>query len=349
MILIVFHHYSYHGGFEFNSLSANAFLVQMLSLGGKLGVNLFVLISGYFLINSTLKLDKLVKIILQIFFWSFCIMLFMYMCGFLRIDFKLILKSISPISYGLYWFATAYVVLYVLTPFLNLFIKSLTKIQHLKLTGILVFVWCIIPTVMGGNLAYSNLGWFIVLYLIASYIRLHLDECIVPIGRAFGVAIISFSLLVISVILFDVLGMKYSLFWEQATYFAGMNKLPILVCAISLFLGFQSLSLRNNRLINVIASATFGVYLIHDNALMRIFLWERIFNNASYANSQYMIFHAIIVCMIVYFSCTVLELIRLHLIEKPIFKVLEPKLEKIRQYFNKFESFIEEKYLKVKI
>ena len=64
MILIVAHHYVVHGGFIFGyDVTVNRIFLEFLSFGGKLGVNCYVLITGYFLSGikgkrwkSTLKL-----------------------------------------------------------------------------------------------------------------------------------------------------------------------------------------------------------------------------------------------------------------------------------------------------
>lgn len=57
MILIIMHHYAVHGGFDLlnTELDLNRIWIQILSIGGKIGVNCFVLITGYFMINSKFK------------------------------------------------------------------------------------------------------------------------------------------------------------------------------------------------------------------------------------------------------------------------------------------------------
>lgn len=65
MIMIVAHHFSVHGGFEMyiSSLQLNTIFLQFLQFGGKIGVNIFVLISGYFLINTdNIKVKKIIKL-----------------------------------------------------------------------------------------------------------------------------------------------------------------------------------------------------------------------------------------------------------------------------------------------
>lgn len=78
MILIIAHHYAIHGGFELSkqAFSAQLFFLQVLSYGGKLGVNLFVLISGYFLVTSRCKLKKAVNLWMKVTVFSACIAIF---------------------------------------------------------------------------------------------------------------------------------------------------------------------------------------------------------------------------------------------------------------------------------
>lgn len=58
MILIIAHHYSVHGGwvYDYNILSTNKLFIDLLSIGGKLGVNCFVVITGFFLVVLNLNL-----------------------------------------------------------------------------------------------------------------------------------------------------------------------------------------------------------------------------------------------------------------------------------------------------
>ena len=76
MILIIAHHFSLHGGFRVvqSKPLINRIWILWLQLGGKIGVNIFVLISGYFLVSSpAFKLKKVLKLWLQLFFYSIVI------------------------------------------------------------------------------------------------------------------------------------------------------------------------------------------------------------------------------------------------------------------------------------
>ena len=67
MILIILHHYAYHGNLiSIPNDNFNKYVAVFIIVGGKVGVNVFVLITGYFLINSKFKIKKVIQLILQV-------------------------------------------------------------------------------------------------------------------------------------------------------------------------------------------------------------------------------------------------------------------------------------------
>lgn len=59
MLLIVTHHYALHG-FNFLNLdlTSNKIVLNFLVSGGKIGVNIFILLSAYFLSTSNFNIKK---------------------------------------------------------------------------------------------------------------------------------------------------------------------------------------------------------------------------------------------------------------------------------------------------
>lgn len=59
MLLIVYHHYSVHSSWIFhNSFSKRTALINIIGNFGKIGVIIFVLITGYFILSKDLVLKK---------------------------------------------------------------------------------------------------------------------------------------------------------------------------------------------------------------------------------------------------------------------------------------------------
>ena len=214
MILIVAHHFSVHG-FDLSQVEAfsyNKIIIDILSLGGKLGVNLFVFISAYFMVDSEFKFKRLIKIVGETWFYSIIIIILFktILTPVSEIKIKQIVKSVFPINSGAYWFMTDYVLLMIISPLLNNIIKSFDKKLFKKNVIILLFLAvCIsgtIPETLGDMS--NNLIWFIILYLTTGYIKKYIDLTKHSFKINLLICISVFLLLVIIVILLNVLGHK---------------------------------------------------------------------------------------------------------------------------------------------
>ncbi len=341
MIMIIAHHYSVHGGWDIpNQVSYNRIIIQFLSLGGKLGVNCFILITGYFMINSKFDIKKLLKIMGQVLFYSVVIMLFFKLFKIYNIGIRETAKSFFPIIFSKYWFATTYVELYILSPYLNKFINYCTEKEYKRLLIILMIVLSAIPTFTNSLPGIDNLPWFIFLYLVGGYIRKYKYNFFDKAKLLLLIFISSYILIMISVVILDVLALKITDFPFDPIFLREMNSLPMFVCSISLFLYFRKLDIGSKKIINNISITTFGIYLIHDNNLIRSYLWEHIAKNNSFYNSKWLSLHAVITISLVFFISMIVESVRINFIEKPVLKFWDKKLEskflkKSRKYVNR--------------
>ena len=333
MLMITFHHFSVHGGFLFSEtdISLTKFWVNFISMGGKIGVDLFVLISGYFLIlekENFFNIKKILKLWGQIAFYSITITLIFSVFRNEPIGVKSFIKTLFPISFSGWWFASTYFVLYLIHPFLNRLLLGFDKATFQKYLVLLITCWCIIPTFTTLSYQGNALIWFVCLYSVSAYIRLF-DLNPKLKRKHFLVLWIVFSALTyLSSVVFCFLGTKWSVFSSHATYFFGQDKLSVLLISLCLFMVFEKTELPYNKWINLIASATFGVYLIHDSNLVRPFLWIELFKNASYQNTPLLIPYSIFVVVLVYAVCTIIDLGRKYLLEKPFLKLVDTHADK---------------------
>lgn len=221
-----------------------------------------------------------------------------------------------------------------MSPYINKLLNSFSKREYHRFLALLTLFWCIIPTFTTNSFQSNPLIWFIYLYSLAGYMRLYGLLNTVKTGTCLLTSFVVSLLTYLSAVVFDLLGLKISAFSEHATYFFEMQKLPILIISVLLFLGFSKLNIGSIKLINIVSSATFGVYLIHDNAYVKEFLWQTLFKNASYAYSDMLIPYSILVIIIVYLTCTVIELIRIYLIEKKYMSWVNNVSAKIEEKIN---------------
>ncbi len=325
MLIIIAHHFAGHSEFEFstNIISVNRLWIQFIHIGGKIGLNLFVLISGYFLISKqSIKTDKIIKLWGEIFFYSITIFLFFVFFGLEPFSTRELIKHIAPVTFSQWWFASAYFVLYLLAPFLNRLLRSFDKKQYIYFLALLLLLWSVIPTFTGQTFQSNYLLWFMVLYSVAGYIKIYGLSTKVTSVKLIMLSLVFTILTYLSVVLFDFMGTKISFFGTHATFFYNMQRLPVFVISVLLFSGFSQLDMGYSKLINTISSATFGVYLIHDNGYVRPFLWKTVFQNASYSDSKLLIPYSLIIIAVVFLGCSMIELIRIVLIEKSALRVI---------------------------
>lgn len=58
MVLIISYHFVFHSNYNYGAINAHDFILRTFWLFGEIGVNLFMLISGYFMVHSKFSLKK---------------------------------------------------------------------------------------------------------------------------------------------------------------------------------------------------------------------------------------------------------------------------------------------------
>ncbi len=317
MLMILAHHYSIFCGFpSSNDQPFNKGFLDFFASGGKIGVSVFVIITGYFLIHSGFSLKKLGRFIIQV--WGYSIAMVGLACslGVFHGDGRELVRYLLPLGY-MNWFANAYLLLFILTPFINPMFRNLGQALFHKFLLLGFALWYFIPTVTGMvgmrlDMGASILMDFIFLYGIGAYIRLYGEKMYIhhAMWKAFGLylSIICMDAFCAFIHLRDLKG--------KLLYFADINSALMLVTSVYLFLAFKQLRIGHSRLINSIAATTFGIYLMHDNNLFRFFLWREIFPFKDWYSSPLLPLYSIAVVLVVFSCLSIIDFLR--------FKYLEP-------------------------
>lgn len=237
-------------------------------------VNVFILISGYFLCKQTVTLKKIFKLWIQVELYSVGIYLILCIISSANISFNIkdLVKYALPLFANQYWFFTQYIILIVLSPILNHFINSLNQEQYKKVLLVLLILFSAIPTIsIFGNTFGMNNGfsfsWFIVLYLVSAYLRYYPINFVHP-GLIYIAcsAILLFSKILSSII--PSLAIVSNLLFIY-------NSIIVMISSVMLFMFFNNLNIKNTT-ITKIASLTFAVYLLHEHGALRNILWDNI-------------------------------------------------------------------------
>lgn len=265
MLVIIAHHYVVSSGLiemvnTSPSLGRNDIFLLLFGWGGKTGINCFVFITGYFMCTSKITKKKFVNLLGEFYFYTIVISLIFLITGYTTFEIKDFFKAVFPFYTISDNFTACFLLFYLFIPFLNKLISALTEKEHFKLMILCVFIYTFLPSFAGAAVTFNYITWFMILYIIASYIRLY-PKKIYENVKVWGI------LAVASVLISW--GSVISLAWvakefgRGGAYFlvADSNKVLAVATAICAFIFFKNLKMRKSRFINAIASSTFGVLL----------------------------------------------------------------------------------------
>lgn len=329
-----------NGGVFFpDQLSMNTFFLQSILPLGKIGVDIFVLISGYFLIVSSRSTwPKLFMLWAEMLFYSFIISAVFALFNGVEFNTRQIFSIFTPFISSTWWFATTYLLMLVASPFVNKMLYACDEKSHLKLIVGRVFLWTILPAVTNIHVQFNDLLWFLTLYIIAAYIRLypkHFDR------GAFTyilIAVVVYGILLSIVYAVDVTGYVLE-FWNVQNLVNHNNEMNgpfALVISVCLLLAFRKLNLGIHRFINLLAATTFGIYLIHDHPLVRQWVYSDFFNCFEYTFSNDMVLYVLFMACSIFLFCSIVEMIRMLIIDSMF-------LKKISRYLESFQTKIDSK------
>ncbi len=301
--------------------AANSLFFFVFGAWGKVAINCFVLITGYFMCKSHITVKKFLKLFLQIETYNIVFYFVFMFSGYESFSVSGFLKHILIVKNIDSGFVSAFIVFFLFIPFLNILLNHLNEKMHIRLILLCLFLYTFLSTMsyFSFSVKMNYVSWFVVVYFIASYVRLYPRRLYenTKIWAVLSIVSIVFSII-------SILG-SLRFIWRDPYYFiADSNKILAIVTAFCLFMFFKNVKIPYIKLINVVASASFGVLLIHANSdVMRQWLWRDTLNNAAVFKTQWCYLHFVCSVIGIYVICTCIDLLRIYLLEKPFFKLYD--------------------------
>ena len=328
-VMVVICHFATFGDFQFkpdvSNLSVSQFWWYFIEAGGYIGVNCFILISGYFLSaaeRSRIRAPHLFKLLGQTLFYSVAI--FLTACAFGWQQFKInrLIKACFPVSNKIWWYATAYFVLYLLHPYLNRLIHAMKRRAYQNLIAILVLVRSVIPLITRITFPLDDFLWFATLYLIAGYIRLYGLNPKLTARRCFLLFVVFGLMRYAAAMAMVLISFRIPTALGRAMVMYEPNSVFTLLTSVFLFAAFEKAQIKSSRIINTIASASFGVYLLHIGVQFVYPYWPKIFRSFEYQNTAAIIPYSIFAAGVVFVICAIVDLARQYVLEKPYMRIV---------------------------
>lgn len=291
MLIIVIYHYEAR---DFNlyvvasdRIGEPNLLPQLLTHSiGKLGVPIFVFISGWY--GLKYRKERFWEMIAMCIFYALvsCIG-----CWLLNGKFR-IFELIFPIN--LWWFMAAYLCIYILSPGINHFINTYNKWQVLLAVIIITYIAYGDYFVRSANI--GGLFQMFSMYLSARWIRLHLEKWI---NRWWGLLLITLFFCRISLIVGGYYTGHLGLLPYLNSY---VNPIAILTAAC-IFIGFSKISF-DSAIANWLSASSLAVYLCSESPFGQIFFTD------CFPHSKWSLLHFIIGATAVYFCITLIDQFR---------------------------------------
>ena len=285
MLMIVTLHFNLFGEVLNNVeiYSFNWYFFNILEFVCIIAVNLYVLITGYFMVKSKFKLSKVLKLELQVIFYTVSIYLVLVAANKIEFNTSHFVKLFLPVTTCQYWFVTAYMILYLLSPIINILINAMSQKQYKYLLTILFIslscMFTIYPqnTALGTASGYSVIR-FIFLYLFAGYIRIYKQDKKLSSIKLLIIFVVSvIAQISIKVALTKIKGVN--IVDDYSRNLISYNNVIVFIQSVSIFLLFKNINIENkitNKCIMFFSSSTFAVYLIHEQPDFIKILWESI-------------------------------------------------------------------------
>jgi hypothetical protein len=344
MMFIVAHHYVINSGLigidgpiERSPLSSRSLFLLLFGAWGKIGINCFVMITGYFMCRSHITAKKFAKLVCEFMFYRIIFYLIFLLSGYEPFSLGTFVKAIIPITKASTNFTGCFIIFWLFIPFLNILIGHLNERQHIKLMILSFFLYVLLGTVHQVTINYVS--WFIVLYFVASYLRLYPKKCFTDTKLWGIIALCSVALSAVSVVACTLLGAKINRFMPYI-FVSDSNTFLAFTTGVSVFMFFKNVKLNYNKLINTAGASTFGVLCIHANSdTMRRWLWKETLDNVGNYDSFFMPLHAIGSVIGIFAVCVVIDILRIRFIETPFFqKIWEKHWDRIRSGYHLFED-----------
>ena len=274
IIFIIAFHACMNGNVFQQSFSMNSVFVSVLGIWGLFGVNIFFIITAWFMLDEAyiFKVQRIIKLVET----TMVITLFTVAIAAINgkdIGVADIIKAILSPALNTYWFLTAYLLLWIIFPILRKIINSLSNKQLNYITTVSIIIVIFYKSVFS-QAPIAEFDLAILVVFVTAVVK-----------RNFSVfkkyAKKSFSILTIVIILSSILMCKMSL-GDGIVYNVLINRFSVFMLLDAVFL-FVIISEKNikNKFINKISGYTFGIYVFHCSPFIAAYIWNDIFEIGS--------------------------------------------------------------------
>ena len=266
--VIILHYNGYYAFDMVDRTSINWWILCTLESIFVCTVNVFILISGFFLCTTEKRnLWRPIELVVQVSLFSGAYYLLRTTIGSDSFHFRSLIGAMIPNNY----FVSLYIALYLISPYINVIFDRLTQAQMRRMVWILFLLFAVHPTLvdilqcitdgqwgglstvsLSGSLAGYSIVNFALMYVIGAYLRR--GSCGLNQWQTSHVFLL-WLICIIGLVSWD-----NSILSPCARHYC--NPL-VIITAVLTFLLFARFKIGYSRIINVLAEGAFSGFLLH--------------------------------------------------------------------------------------
>ena len=319
MMMIIAGHFAGQGGLlDTSEKTISRLVICVFGSGQRIAINLFLIISVWFLVDQEFKAIRIIKIWLEVLFYTVLITVIVQV--FIEpVSIKDFIQAFMPFLGRPLWFASAYIALLLLSPFLKK-VTELPPKQHGSLVIVLGIITCVLPTIATEMDNYlCAVIWFCFVYILVGYYKhyVHPTKINAYLCLAVGIA------LYIGMSSFTALNFDSKILVRAqlicSRFLHDFKTIPNVFISFCVFFGFINMKPRYSKFVNELAAGSFAVYIIHQTPVFYPILWRTLINSGLFDGKK-LAFSFLIAVPMIYLLFSTIDEIRRKKIEPRILK-----------------------------
>lgn len=310
MLFIVLHHACINNGLILFSeeFSLNHVIIALLGIWGTAGFTIFFCISFWYMLDDKyhFQSSKIVRLIIEAVAYAICALGIAKVCFGESVLVNDLVKTILSPFLNTFWFLTAYIIVYMLMPFVRKMLHALSNSQIITLTTLLVIF---VPIYRGGYSLAPIGNICLVLYIVVVVEALKRNYNVIKkfAGRTL---LISISIAVLGMVLAFYLNKG-----QSGIYDVLVNRWSIVqsITGFSFFVWYKEKFSFSSKAINECSKAMFGLYIVHSSPYLAKHIWQDIFDLCNNFYTNFFVLRLLISAVVV-MMCGVVMIYIIHFI-----------------------------------
>ena len=221
---------------------------------------------------------------------------------------RLAVRSLLPLTLGVWWYPTAYATFLLFLPFLGRGLRAIGRTYHLVLCAILLVLYGVLSLLPDAQMVGEVYG-FVYLFVLISAYRWYLEDSH-PLAP-WPMILVGMGMILLYVVAalaaFQLRGIQIGI--PQGDVLTHEVRLPVILVGFGIFLLFERMSFES-RIVNALARSAFSVYLITDYPALQGILWSGPMDLRVVGSMLVGLLWAFGILLTMYATCTAFDLIR---------------------------------------